>query len=154
MPKLVTHLKFVRFLPRPPTLAGTMSFYYRFFWYILHIVALLISVACVSALEFHVYLFAGLDILYPLVAHYGIYLMTAFCVFSLALFISAYLPAVPSKCSVATQTAATPWMFSGSSGPSSVFISRAGSCYHVSQRCPENGTHTPIQEFRRCRNCG
>ena len=35
----------------------------------------------------------------------------------------------------------------------SVFVTKTGSCYHVSPRCPGNGSMAPVTELRRCRNC-
>ena len=36
----------------------------------------------------------------------------------------------------------------------SVYLSKAGTCFHLSPKCPMNGTNNMVQEFRRCRNCG
>eukprot|EP00434_Breviolum_minutum_P016189 symbB.v1.2.014265.t1/scaffold1033.1/size247163/3 len=88
---------------------GMMFSYYRSLWYFLHFVTLFISMAVVSALEMHVYLFAALDILSSCVDQCCIYLVTALFVFSLALFTRAYsLAAVPLKCSEFNWSA-DPW---------------------------------------------
>ena len=67
---------------------------------------------------------------------------------------SASSCAKSSTCSVAVQTDVDYTSFTCTSGPATVFISKTGSCYHVSSRCPANGSNIAVPEFRCCRNCG
>ncbi len=130
------------------------SSYSSLLWWMCHLLGYFILATCISFLEVHSYSFAGLHLLFELDYNYGIYLVASILFILFAYWYGTSSGGRSSMCSVAVQTDVDSTSFTCISGPASVFISKTGSCYHVSHRCPANGSNTAVQEFRRCRNCG
>ena len=54
----------------------------------------------------------------------------------------------PKTCTQSTQTDEE------SSPLLTIYASKTGKCYHISERCPRNGGQQDIVCLKRCRNCG